>query len=95
MIFVRGEDKTRFAVGNAGVFYTLDGTNWSRLLSTSALPSHPVAAYFDSISDSCALYVGFAGHGILRIDPIPFYERLGVGGLGPCASTMVNKRSEP
>lgn len=31
MIFVRGEDQTRFAVGNAGVFYTLDGTNWSRL----------------------------------------------------------------
>jgi hypothetical protein len=97
MIFVRGEDKTRFAVGNAGVFYTLDGTDWSRLLSTSALPSHPVAAYFDDISDPCdrALYVGFAGRGILRIDPIPFYERPGVGGLRPCASTVVNKRGEP
>ena len=41
MIFVRGEKGTHFAVGNAGVFFTLNGTNWTRLLSTSAFPSHP------------------------------------------------------
>jgi hypothetical protein len=91
MIFVRGEDKTRFAVGNAGVFYTLDGANWRRLLSTSAFPSHPVAAYFDNISDPCdrALYVGMAGRGILRIDPIPAAGTLGVTGTLPC-TRLVN-----
>src|SRR5262249_10301759 len=50
MVFDRREPETRFAVGNAGVFYTLDGVNWNRLLSTTALPSHPVSAYFDSVS---------------------------------------------
>jgi hypothetical protein len=91
MIFVRGEDKTRFAVGSAGVFYTLDGTNWRRLLSTSALPSHPVAAYFDNISDPCdrALYVGLAGRGMLRIDPIPPPGNIVVINR-PCLNQVVN-----
>ena len=73
IIFAPGEPRTRFAVGNAGVFYTLNGRNWSRLLSTSAFPSHPVSAYFDSISDPCdrALYVALNGRGIVRVDPIP------------------------
>jgi hypothetical protein len=84
MIFVRGESRTRFAVGNAGVFYTLNGVNWSRLLSTSALPSHPVSAYFDPISDPCdrALYVALDGRGLLRIDPIPSPGR--IFGPRPC-----------
>ena len=87
MVFVREESRTRFAVGNAGVFYTLDGINWSRLLSTSALPSHPVSAYFDGISDPCdrALYVALDGRGLLRVDPIPSPGRFGVSGLRPCA----------
>jgi len=91
IIFVRGEDKTRFAVGNAGVFYTLDGTTWRRLLSTSALPSHPVAAYFDNISDPCdrALYVGLAGRGILRIDPIPPAGNIVIISR-PCPNQVVN-----
>jgi hypothetical protein len=73
IVFVRDEPTTRFAVGNAGVFYTLDGTTWVRLFSTSAMPSNPVSAYFDNLSDPCdrALYVGLDGRGILRIDPIP------------------------
>jgi len=73
MVFARAEPGTRFAVGNAGVFYTLNGQNWFRYLSTSAFPGHPVAAYFDPISDPCdrALYVAFAGRGIIRLDPIP------------------------
>lgn len=86
MVFVRGEVGTRFAIGNAGVFYTLNGTNWSRLLSTSALPSHPVSAYFDNVSDKCdrALYVALDGRGILRIDPIPAPGQFGPTGLRPC-----------
>jgi len=72
MIFDRLERKMRFAVGNAGVFFTLDGEHWKRLLSTTALPGHPVAAYFDRISDpfNRALYVAMNGRGILRLSPI-------------------------
>jgi hypothetical protein len=72
MVFVRGE-LTRFAVGNAGVFVSLDGVRWDRLLSTKALPSRPAAAYFDPISDPSnrALYVGMNGRGLLKISPIP------------------------
>jgi hypothetical protein len=73
MVFDRENRTTRFAVGVAGVFYTLDGRNWSRLLNTAALPSKPVSAFFDPVSDVCnrMLYVATDGHGILRIGPIP------------------------
>jgi hypothetical protein len=72
MIFDRLERKMRFAVGNAGVFFTLDGEHWQRLLSTQALPGHPVAAYFDRISDpfNRALYVAMNGRGLLQLLPI-------------------------
>lgn len=72
MIFDHREMRTRFAVGNAGVFFTLDGATWERLLSTTALPGHAVAAYFDGISDPLnrALYVAMSGGGILRLGPI-------------------------
>jgi hypothetical protein len=72
MIFVRGEP-TRFAVGNAGVFVSVDGIHWQRLLSTRAIPGRPAAAYFDPISDPTdrALYVGLNGRGILRVSAIP------------------------
>jgi hypothetical protein len=92
IVFVREESKTRFAVGNAGVFYTVNGTAWFRLLSTSALPSHPVSAYFDNISDPCdrALYVGMDGRGILRLDPIPSpAPRIGPGVDRSCANENV------
>jgi hypothetical protein len=74
IIFDRNEGRTRFAMGNAGVFFTLDGQNWQRLISASAMPSHPVAAYFDPISDPCnrSLYVAFSGRGLLRLGPIPY-----------------------
>jgi uncharacterized repeat protein (TIGR01451 family) len=71
MVFIPGEP-TRFAVGNAGVFLSLDGENWERLLSTRALPGHPTAAYFDPISNPSdrMLYVALGGRGILRLGPI-------------------------
>jgi photosystem II stability/assembly factor-like uncharacterized protein len=73
MDFDREERGTRFAVGSAGVFFTLDGENWDRLLSTEALPGHPVGAYFDRIGGpfNRALYVAMNGRGILRLSPIP------------------------
>jgi hypothetical protein len=69
MVFDRFESGTRFAVGNAGVFFTMNGVNWKRLLSTTALPGHPVAAYFDRFNR--ALYVAMNGRGILSLFPIP------------------------
>ena len=90
MVFVREEPGTRFAVGTAGVFYTLKGNNWFRYLSTSAFPSRPVSAYFDPISDSCdrALYVALDGRGIIRLDPIPPLETIVVR---PCGGVVVAK----
>lgn len=80
------------ASGNSGVFYNLNGSNWFRLLSTSALPSHPVSAYFDPISDPCdrALYVGLDGRGIPRIDPIPPPGNLAITGIRPGSESVVN-----
>lgn len=94
IVFAWGEKKTRFAVVNAGVFYTVNGSNWFRLLSTSAFPSHPVSAYFDPISDPCdrALYVGLDGRGILRIDPIPPPPSLAIIiGNRPCSESVVSE----
>jgi photosystem II stability/assembly factor-like uncharacterized protein len=73
MVFDPLERRTRFAVGDAGGFYTVDGENWTRLLSTRAMPGHPVAAYFDRISDPAnrVLYVAINGRGIVRLGPIP------------------------
>ena len=69
MVFDRQETGTRFPLGNAGVFSTLDKQNWNRLLSTTALPGHPIAGYFDSVSDPAgrALYVALPGRGILML----------------------------
>ena len=69
MVFNSVERNTRFTLGNAGVFVTLDGKSWSRLLSTTALPGHPAAGYFDR--SSRAFYVAMNGRGILRLSPIP------------------------
>jgi hypothetical protein len=73
MVFDRSEPNTRFAVGAAGVFFTLDGTIWQRLFSTTALPGIPVSAYFDPISDpnNRVLYVAFYGRGVMRFTQIP------------------------
>jgi hypothetical protein len=52
----------RFAVGQGGAFYTIDGVNWTCLLHTGALTGRPAHCYFDWISDpySPTLYVAFA-----------------------------------
>ena len=73
MIFDREKPGMRFAVGDAGVFFTANGTNWERLLSTTALPGYPMMGYFDPITDPShpALYVAMNGRGILRLGPIP------------------------
>ena len=51
IVFVREESRPRFVVGSAGALYTVNGTEWYRLLSISALPEHPMPAYFDNVSD--------------------------------------------
>jgi photosystem II stability/assembly factor-like uncharacterized protein len=69
MTFSRGEPQTRFALGPAGVFVTLDGQTWRRLLSTSAWPGRPLSGFFDESRRS--LYVAMWFGGIIRIDAIP------------------------
>lgn len=60
----------RFATGEGGVFYTVDGTNWTRLLHTGAFPGRPTNCFYDPLTDPAnpALYVGFAGRGIAKIE---------------------------
>ena len=73
MVFDRESPRTRFAAGLAGVFYSDDGTNWSRLVETRALPSRPIGLYFDPITDpnNRSLYIAFLGRGVMRCSPIP------------------------
>jgi photosystem II stability/assembly factor-like uncharacterized protein len=87
MVFDRIEPNTRFAFGNAGVFFTVDGTNWGRLLSTTGLPGHPVAAYFDRYSNPLdrSLYVAVNGRGMLQFHPIPAADTVKIE-----SATLVN-----
>jgi hypothetical protein len=73
MAFDPTDPDRRFAAGLAGVFMTLDGQRWHRLLDTRALPSRPLGLWFDPITDpdDATLYVATFGRGILRIHPIP------------------------
>jgi photosystem II stability/assembly factor-like uncharacterized protein len=59
----------RFAIGLGGVFLTIDGVNWTRLLHTGALSGRPSSCYYDWISDPFdpALYVSFAGRSLMKI----------------------------
>ncbi len=59
----------RFAVGLGGAFMTTDGVNWQRLLDTGAIRGRPANCYFDWISQPSdpAVYVSFAGRGIVKI----------------------------
>jgi hypothetical protein len=58
----------RFAIGVGGVFMTSDGTPWTRLLHTAALPGRPSSCYLDSQSESAAaLYVAFADRSLMKI----------------------------
>ena len=63
----------RFAVGEGGAFFTNDGVNWTRLLHTGAMAGRPANCYYDRISNPAnrALYVAFAGRGIVKISPLP------------------------
>ena len=66
----------RFAVGVAGAFMTIDGVTWQRVLDTGAMRGLPTNCFFDqwSAPSDPALYVGFAGRGIVKV------SELGLGG---------------
>jgi hypothetical protein len=74
MQFDPDDGRTRFAVGVAGAFFTADGIRWNRLLDSAAFPGRATSCYYDGVSDPCqrALYVGFAGRGIVKLAPLPW-----------------------
>ena len=74
MIFNRGESKTRFAFGDAGVMCTVNGVDWFLVLDTmvnpdSRNPGFSIRCRRRSIR---ALYVNLEGRSILRVGGIPF-----------------------
>ena len=73
MIFSRGEQSTRFAFGDAGVFVTVNGFDWFTLLDAVAIPGRPESGFFDPLSDPFdrAVFVELEGRSILRIGGIP------------------------
>jgi len=74
MQFSRGERQTRFALGTAGVFCTMDfGITWFPVLNSIAMPGRPESGFFDPLSDQSdrAFYVGCEGRSILRIGGLP------------------------
>ncbi len=62
----------RFAVGEGGVCYTIDGVTWTQLLHAGALTGRPANCYFDWITDpySRTLYIAFAGRSLVKITDI-------------------------
>lgn len=74
MQFSRGERQTRFAMGTAGVFCTMDfGIFWFPVLNSIALPGRPESGFFDPLSDQTdrAIYVECEGRSILRVGGLP------------------------
>lgn len=71
----------RFAVGNAGVFMTLDGATWRTLLTSVAHGVRATSAVYDDQSCERALYVGTNNRGLLRLSPIPPDWDFPVGSL--------------
>lgn len=74
MQFFRGERQTRFVMGTAGVFCTMDfGITWFPVLNSIALPGRPESGFFDPLSDQTdrAFYVECEGRSILRVGGIP------------------------
>jgi photosystem II stability/assembly factor-like uncharacterized protein len=73
MLFDAERPGYRFAVGVAGVFYTLNGQTWDHLIRSSAMPMRANNASYDPVSDPCgrALYVSTNNRGILRLAPLP------------------------
>lgn len=74
MQFSRGEYRTRFAVGRAGVACSMDfGVTWFQVLNSIALPGVSESGFFDPISnqDDRAFYVECQGRSVLRIGDLP------------------------
>jgi hypothetical protein len=80
MEFSPREPGTRFAAGEAGVFFTADGASqqadapgtWHRLLDATAMACMSKSVYFDPTSDTGrTLYVGCEGRGVLKLAGIP------------------------
>jgi hypothetical protein len=73
MLFSRGESRTRFAFGDAGVLCTVNGFDWSTVLDAIAIPGRPESGFFDPLSDPTdrALYVVVEGRSVLRVGGIP------------------------
>jgi len=73
MLFSRGESRTRFAFGDAGVLCTVNGFEWFPVLDAIAIPGKPESGFFDPLSDPAdrALYVAIEGRSIVRVGGIP------------------------
>jgi hypothetical protein len=74
MLFMRGERQTRFTLGTAGVYCTMDfGVTWFPVLNSIALPGRPESGFFDPLSNQSdrAIYVEMEGRSLLRIGGLP------------------------
>lgn len=70
----------RFAVGPAGVFYTIDGVHWDHFLLTAAMPMRPNSLSYNPCERT--LYVATTNRGVLKIFPLPpEYEGIAYGGV--------------
>lgn len=81
----------RFAVGAAGAFMTIDGVTWQRVLDTGAMRGLPTNCFFDqwSTPSDPALFVGFAGRGLVKI------TELGLDGGVTLRPAIPAARPEP
>jgi hypothetical protein len=70
MLFDPDRPGTRFAIGAAGVFQTLNGLNWTPLFRSSAMACKPNNAAYDFVSCARALYVATSNRGLLRLSPL-------------------------
>jgi hypothetical protein len=71
MLFDPDRPGARFAVGPAGVFYTLDGATWRPLVVAAAVAARANNAAYDFVSCPRALYVATSNRGLLRLSPLP------------------------
>lgn len=71
MLFDPARGGTRYAIGPAGVFQTVDGKSWSALFRTSAGACKPNNAAYDFVSCARALYVATSNRGLLKLSPLP------------------------
>jgi hypothetical protein len=70
MLFDPHRPGTRFAIGPAGVFQTLDGRRWTALIRSSAMAMRPNNGVYDFVSCPRALYVATSNRGLLRLSPV-------------------------